>query len=237
LRRQGLNVPAFAISCGVDLKRFYPDVKVDPEVWRAHFGLDTSRVVFLYVGRVDGEKRLDVLLHALRRLERDDIQLAIAGRGAARNSLETLAAELGLGEKVRFLGFVPDETLPALLNSVDVFAMPSEAELLSIASLEAMACGRPLLAARAQALPELVTDGGNGFLFRPGDPLDAAQSMARMADFRERLTEMGLASLQKVQIHNRKTVLQRYEEMYKAVIGKEVRTARSSQMSECRVRS
>jgi glycosyltransferase involved in cell wall biosynthesis len=165
----------------------------------------------------DGEKRLDVLLYALQQLRRDDIQLAIAGRGAALHSLETLARELGLGKKVRFLGFVPDEDLPALLNAVDVFAMSSEAELLSIASLEAIASGRPLLAARAQALPELVTDGGNGFLFQPGDPLDAAQAMARMVDFPERLSEMGLASLQKVQIHNRKTVLQRYEKMYKAV--------------------
>jgi glycosyltransferase involved in cell wall biosynthesis len=117
---------------------------------------------------------------------------------------------------------------------VDVFAMPSEAELLSIASLEAMASGRPLLAARAQALPELITDGGNGFLFRPGDPLDAAQSMARLADFPERLPEMGLASLQKVQIHDRKTVLQRYEEMYKAVIGRGVGAARSRPISQCR---
>jgi 1,2-diacylglycerol 3-alpha-glucosyltransferase len=148
--------------------------------------------------------------------------------------LETLAGELGLGEKVRFLGFVPDEDLASLLNAVDVFAMPSAAELLSIASLEAMASGRPLLAARAQALPELVTDGGNGFLFQPGDPLDAAQAMARMADFPERLSEMGLASLQKVQIHDRKTVLQRYEELYKAVIRKEVRAAQSRQMSERR---
>ena len=100
-----------------------------------------------------------------------------------------------------------------------------------------MASGRPLLAARAQALPELVTDGRNGFLFRPGDPLDAAQSIARMADFPERLSEMGFASLEKVQIHNRKIVLQCYEEMYKAVIGKEVRAARSRQMSESRAQS
>lgn len=234
LRRQGLSVSAFAISCGVDLQRFCPDGELNSGDWRARFGLDTSRVVFLYVGRVDGEKRLDVLLHALRRLERDDIQLAIAGRGAARNSLETLAAELGLGEKVRFLGFVPDETLPALLNSVDVFAMPSEAELLSIASLEAMACGRPLLAARAQALPELVTDGENGFLFRPSDPLDAAQSMARMADFRERLPEMGLASTQKVQVHSRQAILERYDKIYHAVITQNISPMYSRQLRESR---
>ena len=82
--------------------------------WRARFGLKTSRVVFLYVGRVDGEKRLDVLLHALRRLDRDDIQLAIAGRGAclvvldnfeqvARYATETLGRWLDVASKARFV--------------------------------------------------------------------------------------------------------------------------------------
>jgi 1,2-diacylglycerol 3-alpha-glucosyltransferase len=162
LRSNGLRVPVHPISCGVDVHRFRPMPDLDRATWRRRYGLDGTRALCLYVGRLDGEKGVDVLLHAVSLLGRDSMILGIAGKGAARLALEELARTLGLGDRVRFLGFVPDEDLPALLNSADLFAMPSTAELLSIATLEAMACGRPVLAARARALPELVSDGDNG---------------------------------------------------------------------------
>jgi 1,2-diacylglycerol 3-alpha-glucosyltransferase len=95
--------------------------------------------------------------------------------------------------------------------------MPSEAELLSIATLEAMACGLPILAARAQALPELVEEGVNGSLFQPGNPQDAALVMSRLADHPEHFSKMGQASLQKTQAHNLDRVLLRYEQIYRIV--------------------
>jgi glycosyltransferase involved in cell wall biosynthesis len=105
-----------------------------------------------------------------------------------------------------------------LLNSVDIFAMPSEAELQSIATLEAMACGRPVLAANARALPELVEHGVNGFLFRAGDVEDAAQWMARLADQRERWAVMGAASLAKVRPHSLSNTFRRYRELYRSLL-------------------
>jgi glycosyltransferase involved in cell wall biosynthesis len=138
----------------------------------------------------------------------------VAGSGAALPTYQALARELGIQDQVRFTGFVPDADLPRLLDSVDIFAMPSEAELLSIASLEAMASARPLLAARAKALPELVSDGVNGYMFNPGDVDDAARCMALLAGHPERWAEMGSASLKKVQPHGMENVLKRYEELY-----------------------
>jgi 1,2-diacylglycerol 3-alpha-glucosyltransferase len=217
LRRQGLRGPIYAISCGVNLNYFQPDPNLDRRAWRLRYGLDPERVVFFFVGRVDGEKRLDVLLRALHCMDRDDIQLAVAGKGSARNDLEALAQELNLGQRVHFTGFVPEEDLPALLNSADIFAMPSQAELLSIATLEAMGCGRPVLAARAGALPELVTEGVNGYLFRAGDVTDAARSMALLADHPETWQSMGAASLQKVQLHSLDNTIQRYEMIYEVL--------------------
>jgi len=96
--------------------------------------------------------------------------------------------------------------------------MPSEAELLSIATLEAMACGRPVLAAAAMALPELVSDNVNGYLFQPGDPADAARCLALLADHPERWPEMGKASLEKVQQHSLDRGLAQYEELYRSVL-------------------
>ena len=217
VRTNGLRVPAFPVSCGIDLGRFFPDPSVDRENCRLQYGLDPNRKIFLFVGRIDREKRIDVLLRAFHKLKRDDIQLAIAGYGAAMNELQALAQELNLGERVRFTGFV-HEDLHVLLNSADIFVMPSEAELLSLATLEAMACGRPLLLANALALPELVTQNVNGYLFKPGDICDAAGYIDLLADHPERWNEMGMASLEKVQFHSLENSIQRYEALYKATI-------------------
>jgi 1,2-diacylglycerol 3-alpha-glucosyltransferase len=221
LRSQGLRIPVFPVSCGIDLKRYYLDPNVDRLAIRARYGLDPQRKIFLFVGRVDREKRLDVLLKAMSLLNRDDIQLVIAGHGASQNILEAFARQLGLGGRVHFTGFIPGEDLPALLNSVDVFTMPSEAELLSIATLEAMACGRPLLLANAVALPELVTNGINGYLFKPGDAADAAKYMALLADQPENWAGMGNASLKKARFHGFENTMRQYETIYQAMLSHE----------------
>jgi 1,2-diacylglycerol 3-alpha-glucosyltransferase len=218
MKAQGLRIPVYPVSCGIDLKRFHPDTSVDRASICARFNLDPKRIIFLFVGRVDHEKRLDVLLQALNHLQRDDIQLAIAGHGAEREKLETMAKELGLGERVRFAGFIPCDDLPALLNSVDIFTMPSEAELLSIASLEAMACGRPLLLANAVALPELVMVGSNGYLFEPGDALDAARCMALLADHPEHWARMGAVSVEKARYHGLENTIREYGSIYNALL-------------------
>jgi 1,2-diacylglycerol 3-alpha-glucosyltransferase len=183
-----------------------------------HYGIDPQRKVFFFVGRVDKEKRLDVLLQAFKHLERDDVQLVIGGKGAALGQMEALARKLGLGPKVHFTGFIPNEDLPGVLNSIDVFVMPSEAELLSISSLEAMACKRPMLVARAVALPELVDEGVNGLMFRPGDVADAVRCLTWFADQSGRWKAMGANSLKKVQPHNLGNMVSRYEELYAALL-------------------
>jgi glycosyltransferase involved in cell wall biosynthesis len=214
VRAQGLRPPIFPVSCGIDLKRFYPNSSMDRLACRARYGLDPQRTIFLFVGRVDKEKRVDVLLRAIHLLQRDDIQLVVAGRGAALGEFQALAKSLKLGERVRFTGFIPNEDLPMLLNSIDIFTMPSEAELLSIASLEAMACARPVLLADAVALPELVTQGVNGYLFKPGDAQDAARYMRLLADQRDRWEQLGKASLERARAHSLELTIQRFESLY-----------------------
>ncbi len=218
IRKQHIRVPVQAISCGVSLERFHPDQAVDRQAFMERYGLDPQRTTFLFVGRVDGEKRIDVLIRAIKALKRDDIQLAVTGKGAALPGLEALAQDLKVDDLVRFTGFVPDSDLPALLNCIDIFAMPSEAELLSIASLEAMATARPILAANSQALPELVTDDVNGYLFKPGSVSDAMRCMLLLADHPERWAAMGAASLEKVQPHSLENMLTCYEDLYRQIL-------------------
>jgi glycosyltransferase involved in cell wall biosynthesis len=218
LRVQHLYEPILPISCGVSFKIFHPDHTIDREEFRRQFGLETDGVTFMFVGRVDSEKRLDVLIKAVHLLNRPDIKLVITGKGAALHEYQALAEALGVEDQVKFTGFVAASDLPILLNSIDIFAMPSEAELLSIASLEAMATGLPLLAARSKALPELVDDGVNGYLFEPGNVQDAARLMARLADQPELWQQMGKKSLEKVQIHSLDHVISSYEELYSSYI-------------------
>jgi len=230
LRVQGLppHIPAVVVSCGTNLGRFHPDPNLDRRACRAEYGLHPDRALFIYVGRVDPEKKLELLLRAMALLKRDDIQLAIAGRGRETSKLQKLAETLGLEDRVRFLGFIPNERLPRLLNSADVFAMAGEAETLSLASLEAMACGLPLLLPDVFAMKELYTSEVNALLFKSGDPREAARCMEFLLGQREHWPEMGQASLEKVQPHSLDIVLHNYETLYRQMLEPTSRTPASA---------
>lgn len=216
--QNGLKVPAFPLSCGTNLSHFHPDSTIDRTACREKYGIDPNKTVFLYVGRVDKEKRIDILLHSLHHVKRDDIQLAIAGNGAALNEMMSLAKQLNLGQRVRFTNYVRNEELHSLLNSADVFIMASESESLSIASLEAMACGLPLLLANASALPDLVTPGLNGYLFTPSDAQDAAHYMELLTEQAGQRKEMGKASLEKAKFHSLEHTIEEYEKFYQSLL-------------------
>lgn len=224
LRKAGLRVPVSPLSCGVDTERFMPaGGSLDRAASCAEFGLDPAKTLFLYVGRLDREKRVDLLLRGLSKLARngrDDIQLAVAGQGAAVGELRALARSLGLEQEVRFLGYVANEKLPLLYHTAHIFAMPSPEELQSIATLEAMASGRPVLAADARALPELITSGENGFLFSAGQVEEAARGMAYLVDRRGDWERMGRASRSKAMKHSLANTIRGYEEVYRRAIQK-----------------
>src|SRR6266511_1048850 len=176
------------------------------------------RIPFLYVGRLDGEKGLDTLVEAISLLPRDDFQLAIIGYGLYGQSLEKQVQALGLEGRVVFIGFGEPEYLPAIYNSTDIFVMPSPEELQSIATLEAMACGKPILAANGRALPELVEAGVNGYLFQPIQPEDAARKMNQLMEEREKWSAMGQASFERSQAHSLQNTITHYEEQYRMTV-------------------
>jgi 1,2-diacylglycerol 3-alpha-glucosyltransferase len=218
LRLQGYKVPVTIISCGIDINRFSPNPGVDRELYCQRFGLDPHKKLFMFIGRIDGEKRIELLLHAMQLVKREDIQLVIAGRGRLEGELHQLSVNLNLGDRVRFTGYIPEEDLPGLLNSIDIFTMPSDAELLSISSLEALACGRPVLLANACALPELVKNDVNGYTFEPGNASELARYMELLADHPDRWGEMGLASRAIAIPHSIDENVHKYERLYETVI-------------------
>ena len=215
LRQQQLQAPVQAISCGVDQTRFKPRPELNRADIRRRYGLDPARTLFIYVGRIDREKGLEGLMRALKTLRRDDIQLAIVGQKSNYlHALLTLRQHLSLEQQVIFTGFVPSKDLPLLLNSADIFVMPSGAELQSIATLEAMSSGLPVLAANARALPELVEHQVNGYLFELDNVVEAASGLAALADNRRHWASMSVAGLEKVRQHSLPNTIQRYANLY-----------------------
>ncbi|WEG08547.1 glycosyltransferase [Microbacterium horticulturae] len=193
------------ISCGIDKANYTPDLSP-----REH-----RRVLF--VGRLTTEKHVDVTLQAIAKLVPElDVVYDVVGGGDQRHRLEQLAAKLGIADRVTFYGKVPEDELRAAYSRADVFVISSIAELQSIATMEAMASGLPIIGADAVALPHLIHDGENGYLFPPGD-VDALADRIRTvltADDAEYL-RMQRASLDGVEIHDIQNTLDTFEKLYR----------------------
>jgi glycosyltransferase involved in cell wall biosynthesis len=177
-----------------------------------------DKTILLYVGRLDGEKRVDILVQAVSELSQTNFQLAIAGDGLQAQALRHQAHHLGVEQRIIFLGYISAADLPALYMSTDIFVMPSSAELQSIATLEALSCGKPVLAANARALPELVEHGVNGYLFESENATDAAHWMNKFLEKPEQWAAMGKAGMTLSQSHSLSNTVQAYEEFYQMVI-------------------
>jgi 1,2-diacylglycerol 3-alpha-glucosyltransferase len=211
LYEHGLRAPAQAISNGVDLKKFSPGER-DKRL-RQHFNLPQDRPLILSVNRLSQEKRIDVLIDAVAKMTQD-AHIAIASTGPAEAGLRARVEELNLTDRVSFLGFIHDKDLAPLYRLADAFAIPSEAELQSLATMEAMACGLPVVAADAYALPELVHHEINGFLFQRGNSEEMAQYLDVLVMDKELRRQMGANSLEIIAKHDRTLVLDQWESLY-----------------------
>ena len=143
------------------------------------------------VGRLERRKGLPVLLEAIKELApgRPGLGLCLVGEGPLRDDLEERARALGIADRVHFAG--RREDVPAVLGALDVFALPSHTEGLSIALLEAAGAGRPIVATDIGGNPEVVRDGLNGLLVPPGDPRALARALAAILDDRPRAAAIG----------------------------------------------
>ncbi|WP_061296994.1 glycosyltransferase [Herbidospora cretacea] len=213
LSAKGLRSEVEPVSCGIDLSRFHPQ----PQAWaRRRFGVP-ERPTIMFVGRLDEEKHLDEIVLALPKLLNDvDCQAVFVGQGNRREYLERLAHRVGAGDNVKFLGFVADADLPQAYAVADVFCMPGTAELQSIATLEAMASGLPVVAADAMALPHLIE--GNGHLYTHGDVSELARHLKFILTHDEERAAMGRASLALAAAHTHERSLARFEAIYGEVL-------------------
>jgi glycosyltransferase involved in cell wall biosynthesis len=143
-----------------------------------------------------------------------EVRLEIVGNGSLRGAWEKLAESLGVGDRVRFLGFVEEDDLVDAFGRADIFVMPGVAELQSIVTMEAMAAGKPVVAANAMALPHLVKPEVNGYLFTPGDIADLAGRLEALLSDPGLRDRMGAASRRIVSAHAMSSTVDKFEELY-----------------------
>jgi 1,2-diacylglycerol 3-alpha-glucosyltransferase len=211
---EGLEKPATVISNGLDVSRYSPTGQDKGDV-EARYELPSGPRI-LAVGRLAKDKKLDVLIRAVEEVTGDHpAHLLLVGRGDDRERLQGLVQELGLQDHVHFLGFVPEEDLPALYRHVDIFTIASDVEVQSIPTLQAAATGLPIVAADAAALPELVENNTNGFLVPPDDPAAFAAAFREILDHPEMAREFGQASLEIGRHHSEEETFDAYEELYR----------------------
>ena len=152
-----------------------------------------------YLGMVKEAKGVYELLEAFGEVKKvhPDARLVVAGDGELEK-LHYKACERDLLDDVETPGWIGAADKDALLQSASVFVLPSHVEALPMALLEAMASGLPVVATRVGGIPEVVTDGREGWLVAPGDPASIADAVTRLLEDPSRRTAMGLAARRRV---------------------------------------
>ncbi|KAB1190666.1 MULTISPECIES: glycosyltransferase [Haloferax] len=173
------SVPVETVSNGVNLQEFQP---VPSDKFRDRY--DLSGTLVGYTGRHGFEKRIEDLIRAAERVDRE-VTVVLGGRGPATAELERVAEQSSL--TVRFLGFLDRSELPAFYSAVDVFGFPSPVETEGIVGMESIACGTPVVGADAGALRSTIEDGETGYLFEPRSITAMSEMLQNALENREEL--------------------------------------------------
>ena len=217
------------------------DFRVSPDVMRVvPIGVDTLTFRPPSVPRVPGRivavsssdspiKGVKVLLEAVAKLRTGhDVELVVVGTPRPEGPVARADEDLGLADVARFVAGLTDDGIAELLGSAEIAAVPSLYEGFSIPAVEAMACGTPLIASRAGALPEVVGDDGvSAVLFEPGDAADLADKLGALFDDDERRLALGAAGRRRVeQSYTWRRVAESMVEVYRdAIAAKAAATA------------
>jgi glycosyltransferase involved in cell wall biosynthesis len=170
----------------------------------------------LCVARLIERKGQHHLIEAARRLADAGVDVAVelVGTGDAQPELRALAGRLGVSDRVRFTGYVPRERIAQHYAAADVFALPSAAEGMSVATLEAMAAGLPTVVTRTGGVAELVAEGASGLLFDWGDVDTLAAHLRRLAEDRGLAARMGAAARARAALFTWDAAAERYLELF-----------------------
>ncbi|WP_350333123.1 glycosyltransferase family 4 protein [Coralliovum pocilloporae] len=173
--------PCIRQTNAVDAERFKPDLELRAQT-RRELGLSDDQVMVILARRLVEKNGIGVLADGLRSLDRLPVTLVVAGDGELRPALEGVAANPPEGMVVHMLGAVPNHRMNAFLNAADLALLPSLMEATSIAGLEAMACGVPVLGTDTGGIPEIVLTDHTGWLVPTGDGPAFAKKLQELVE-------------------------------------------------------
>lgn len=178
---------------GVDIERFKP--RPNRAELRKELGVEEDKKIILFVGRLYHRKGLETLLTSVPPIlkEFSNVQFVISGTGFKKKeeSLKKLAKELDIQDHVTFLGYVPDEKLPDLYSTSDIFVLPAIYENFPFAILEAQSTALPVISTGVGGIPEFLVDNDNGFVIEPRDPEQLTQKVLALLQDPQRAAKMG----------------------------------------------
>jgi teichuronic acid biosynthesis glycosyltransferase TuaC len=172
--------PVAVVPNGADTRVFFPRDRAET---RRRLGLPLDERIVAFVGVLTPRKGIDTLVDAMGALARDPAGaplLTVAGIGELRGPLEARARELGITDRIRFVGKVPHDDVALWMAAGDVFCLPSLSEGLPTVVCEAMACGRAVVATAVDGTPEIVDDEATGLLVPPRDSEALAGALRRL---------------------------------------------------------
>lgn len=181
---------------------------------RRQLGFRSDDVVIGSVGRLVEQKDYSTQLHAFAAAAArvPNLRMAIAGDGPLRSKLEQLARALAIADRVQFLGAWSD--VPALLGSVDLFALASKFEPFGVALVEAKAAGLPIVATAVNEIPEILADGHSGLLTPPANAPNMADLFVKLALDRDLRDRLGARARIEAQQHSLQAAVAAYESLY-----------------------
>lgn len=177
-RAFGYAGPAQMIPNGVDAVRFAPGPSGAREAW----GIGPDETVIVLARRLVKKNGVVGFARAVARMKPRNFRVVVAGDGPEREQMLEILGEARMLDRVRFLGAVPNSSMPDIYRASDLAVLPSLAEATSIAGLEAMACGLPLVGTNVGGIPAIIADGVSGLLVAPADPEELAGALGRLVD-------------------------------------------------------
>lgn len=182
---------------GVDPNRFFPDAEARG-VWATDLGIQPEEIIISTVSVLRSFKNPQTIVQACGLLAKRSVsfKLLVAGDGAMLSNLQRLATDLGVAERIHWLGYCADPA--SLLQASDIFVLASTGEAFGLVLAEAMACGVPVVGSRSGAIPEIVEDGVSGLLVTPYDAEAFADAIGILAGDVELRRKMGWQAVEHV---------------------------------------
>jgi glycosyltransferase involved in cell wall biosynthesis len=175
-------------------------------------GIPDGAIVLLTIGEMIKRKNHETALKALAQLKNDNYIFLICGRGELENYLKSLTVNLGIDDKVRFLGFRND--IPEICIASDIFVFPSYQEGLPVSVMEAMSAELPIIASKIRGNTDLIQNGNGGYLHEPEDYMGIARSIDKVIEDNKLRIEMGKRNKEEVKKYDKQVVKNRMREMY-----------------------